>query len=452
MVVGLVLLRMDAMTNSQASTAKKIPVSAKALGKTTAKAVRDPKGRLLADAGVVVDERMLRIFKMWGVLEIEVEAAEDPACTGAPGANACEDALLAAARERLSRRMRYVSDDAGLLAELVDFAAAKLAAQTAEAGLGPESLHFPETLPAPNASGHDVSRNDPAEANALASKPVALNLDDFIRADVKFGSLPMVFNKLLEALRDDGMGVAETAEIIEKDIDLSARLLKLVNSPFYGLPWKVDTIARAVTVAGAARVATLAMGMTAAETFRDIPKEYVDMEAFWKHSLAVATAARILAGRIGLDGVERWFAAGLLHDVGRLLLFKIAPEATGAALALAHSQGRLFGPVEKEMLGLDHQEIGAKLFTSWRFPDTMIEAAACHHTWSVHSNPLEGAILAVADFLAHVLEIGSAGERLVLPAPIGAFDALGLGPSDVRALADQVSWRAGGVVGYFLKG
>jgi HD-like signal output (HDOD) protein len=133
-------------------------------------------------------------------------------------------------------------------------------------------------------------------------------------------SLPLFYEKLTAIINHPRCSIDDIANIITEDQGLTARLLKLANSPMFGYFSKIDTIGKAVTIIGTEQLRDLALAMSVIEIFKNIPKEMFDMESFWQHSIACGIVARSLATYRRETNVERYFAAGILHDVGQLVM------------------------------------------------------------------------------------------------------------------------------------
>ena len=143
-------------------------------------------------------------------------------------------------------------------------------------------------------------------------------------------------------------------DVIGADPALSARLLRLANSPYYGIPSRVETISRAVTILGMKELYSLALTVSVISAFKDIPNQLVNMASFWRHSVTCGVIARTIAEIKGLSDRETLFVAGLLHYIGRLLLYQRAPAHAMGVLACARRSGSLLFQAEKEVMGLDH--------------------------------------------------------------------------------------------------
>ena len=251
--------------------------------------------------------------------------------------------------------------------------------------------------------------------------------------------------RIREVLSDPASTVEEAAAVIGKDPSLTAKLLKLVNSAFYartlrisgGLPpGPVDTLSRAVMLLGLNQLSTLAMGVSVLPLFRDIPAQCIDMRQFWRHSVGVGLLAKLIAVRLNDPSPERFFVAGLLHDIGRLVLYKQVPATAGDTLARAIESGRWLLDVEQEMLGFDHAVLGGMLLRKWRFPESLEQAVWRHHDPAAAEVPLEPAIINVADMLAGAVLPGGSGERLVPRYLPEAWAPLRLGVPDLTELVE----------------
>ncbi len=145
--------------------------------------------------------------------------------------------------------------------------------------------------------------------------------NELVQSAMRLASLPSIYLRLTEVTTDGRSTSTDVARVIQEDPSLSARLLRLVNSAFYGFPSRVDTITQAINLVGTNQVMELALASSVLRAFEGIPRDRVDMDGFWRHSIGTAIAARAIALRRRVASAERYFVAGLLHDVGRLVLF-----------------------------------------------------------------------------------------------------------------------------------
>ncbi len=195
-----------------------------------------------------------------------------------------------------------------------------------------------------------------------------LSLEKLIDKSGKLGSLPAIVYRVFEVMDDSRSTATQIGQVINDDPALTARLLKLVNSPFYGFSAKVDTVYRAVALIGHQELRSVVVAASAVNVFAGIPSDLVSMPAFWKRSLSTAVVARVLAAFKREKVIERYFIAGLLHDIGSLLLYLQQPVEMTQVLQLQQSEGISLSSAEKQVLGFDHAEAGGALLKKWNLP------------------------------------------------------------------------------------
>jgi HD-like signal output (HDOD) protein len=255
----------------------------------------------------------------------------------------------------------------------------------------------------------------------------------------EFGSPPLVYKRLVEVINHPRGGAHDLADVIRQDTALTGRLLKLVNSAFFSFPKKIETISQAVGIVGTSQLRDLALATSITELFREVPPHLVDVDGFWRHSLACGVAARVLASMRTESNVERFFVAGILHDIGRLVLFMRVPEESNAVIARARACGAMLYETERDMLGFDHARVGGALMDHWKMPESLKEAVRFHHEpLKAVRFPLDVAIVHVADILANALQLGSSGERFIPPLSAHAWTALGLDPRVISFVIEQI--------------
>ncbi|MCH7937293.1 MAG: HDOD domain-containing protein [Proteobacteria bacterium] len=226
----------------------------------------------------------------------------------------------------------------------------------------------------------------------------------------------------------------------------------MVSSSFYGFPSKIDTVSRAVTLIGTREVRDLALATYVMSLFRDIPADLVSMESFWRHSIACGITARSLAGLRHDDQPETYFVAGLLHDIGRLVIYLNIPDQGRESLLQARSSQQLLYVTEREVLGFDHASVGGALLRAWKLPVSLIEAAMFHHEpVKALREPMPAAMVHVADIIVHSMGLGSSGGVFVPPLTAGAWERLGLSSGVLPAVIRQVELRYETMVQLFKK-
>lgn len=248
-----------------------------------------------------------------------------------------------------------------------------------------------------------------------------MHAHDLIHENVQLLSLPEVCLRIQQLADDPRADMTEFAQLVSQDPALTTRLLKLVNSAYYGFPGRVDTLTRAVNLVGIAELRNLTLAMAAMEVFGGLENERFDMLGFWRHSVYCALLARFLATRARVLHAERLFIAGLLHDVGRLLIFGVVPER--AALILQQiTRGAEVCAAERAELGFDHAEVGHELLTLWLLPPALCSAVACHHRDEPPPDArLETSLVHIANHIAHQVEATAQDRTSPRYDPFGGF-------------------------------
>ena len=253
------------------------------------------------------------------------------------------------------------------------------------------------------------------------------------------GSPPPVYHKLHQAMQDQDASYEDISDIISADPSLAARLLRIANSPFYGQDSKVETIVHALEVVGIGHLTELALATIMVNQFKGIDKDLVNMQSFWMHSIGCGLAARTIAKKIGEQQVEPYYTAGMLHDIGSLILYKETPEKAREILARCKSDNLSLSAVEAEILGFTHAEVGAVVLAKWGLPENLIEAVQYHHQPSeAKGHPLFPAIVHLADIIAYEMDLGTGGEpTLPVPDPF-AIQQTGLNRSFLTEVQGEV--------------
>jgi HD-like signal output (HDOD) protein len=267
-----------------------------------------------------------------------------------------------------------------------------------------------------------------------------LQPEALFRGDIRVSSLPIVYTRINEAVNNPRSSISDITEIISDDPGLTSRLLQLVNSAFYGYPGKINTISRALFIVGTQQLRDLAMGTSIINMFKGISKSLVDMDSFWRHSIACGIAAKILATyrRIGTNP-EQYFVAGIVHDIGRLIIYEKIPEQASEALLLSKNEGYLLYESERKIFGFTHSDVGRLLMQIWKLPPNLEEVIAFHHQPQMASSyALETAIIHIADIIVHGMQLGTSGEHRIPPLDSNAWDLIGLPNSILSPAMDQI--------------
>ena len=280
---------------------------------------------------------------------------------------------------------------------------------------------------------------------------MTVTIERLINGIPSMGSYAGVIAELETVIDDPNSTLAHVGATIEKDPAFTARLLRLGNSSFYGFPSRLETVAEAISLIGIQQVQDLIIATKVISIFEGVASEIVNMESFWKHCLACGVGARSLAIAKRIPKTETFFVAGLLHDVGRLVLFSQAPRTAAEIFALYQQREGLLRDAESRVLGFDHAQVGEELLRAWRFPPTLIHAVGYHH--HPLSTPLfqnEAALVHVADYVVHAMQVGASGEQFVPPLDMRAWERLSLSTDFLDTVVQSIDEQIDAVVRAFL--
>jgi HD-like signal output (HDOD) protein len=251
--------------------------------------------------------------------------------------------------------------------------------------------------------------------------------------------LPRIFLALRRTAEDPMSTMADVARIVSTDPSLTTYVLRLANSALYAQGQAVETVDRAVGVIGLSEIQTMALGAALGRVFRDPPRpDLLSMPHFWRHAVSVGLLSGALAERGRTPGRDRYFVAGLVHDMGRLLLAVAEPDLAALALGRAGQAGVSLDAAERTALGFDHAVLGGRVCGKWQLPDSLGEAVAWHHDPSLcPDNALTGVVHA-ADFMANLLGIRAHPTGALPQCDAGALAALDLGEADAEPLLETL--------------
>jgi putative nucleotidyltransferase with HDIG domain len=252
------------------------------------------------------------------------------------------------------------------------------------------------------------------------------DLDALLRNQIKLPSLPTIFSQIVELMSDPNSSANDFSDVISKDPSLTARLLKIVNSVFYGYRSKVDTISQAVLIIGTNELYALCLSTSVLTMFKNIPSTLVNMTSFWKHSIGCGIVAKKIAAFKKEANLEKFFVAGLLHDIGRLIIYNELPGPAHKAISLAGQHNELLYNAETEILGFHHAKIGGRLMNKWKLPSKLDDMIQFHHHPENASEHSDTAIIHISDIIINALKFGSSGEQFVPPLNPIAWKTVGL--------------------------
>lgn len=225
-----------------------------------------------------------------------------------------------------------------------------------------------------------TSLTDPTTGTTAALKLAT----DAVNAVSAIATLPEVTQQIIQTVEDPRSSAHTLHKIVGHDPALVSRILKVVNSSFYGLPGQVASVDRAIVMLGLNAVKNIAVAASLGQMFRGnkLCKGFAAKD-LWTHCVAVAVTSREIAKQLRLPIADEAFLAGMIHDLGLLVTLQTWPEKLAAVCDAVPGSGRSFVEVEREIIGVDHQTIGSVLTEKWKFPRTCQQVAAAHHNPSI---------------------------------------------------------------------
>ena len=227
-----------------------------------------------------------------------------------------------------------------------------------------------------------------------------------------FPCLPTVVSRVMEITANPNSSQKDLLNVIIPDQAITSTILKMSNSAYFGLLREVSTLQQAITVLGFAEIRNLVLLKTVFNSFKNIKKnENFDIKTFWKHSFFCGLAAKVIA--IKLNGPKNeLFTAGLIHDIGKLIIYMAIPEDFFKIIQEAESSEIGICQVENNIIGTTHVEVGLRIIQKWMFPETLVAAVQFHHNPSEATNHKDFAfIIHTADILAHISELEGEEEE-----------------------------------------
>ncbi len=220
-----------------------------------------------------------------------------------------------------------------------------------------------------------------------------------------FPTLPSIVAQVMQVIADPQSSARDLSEVIIADPAMTAMILKIANSPFFGLPKKVASLQHAIAIIGFSEIRNLVLARSICQSFKTLPKNAkFDMRRFWNHSFLCGLAAKIIAADFKPGNIE-FFVAGLIHDIGKLVLYMVHPQEF-CRLSMEDKMG---GPqlrvAEKAAFGFAHDEAGMRLVKRWLLPTTLVAGVGFHHQpYNAKDHPVHALVVHLADLLARLNE------------------------------------------------
>jgi putative nucleotidyltransferase with HDIG domain len=246
-------------------------------------------------------------------------------------------------------------------------------------------------------------------------------------------TVPGVLKKLSVIIEKPRITLVEISAFISNDPALTTKVLKMVNSAIYGFPGRIASVSHATMLLGLNVIKGLLLGVSVFELMQKT------MNGLYEHSLACAIASRVIAQKKGLKEPEEISVAGLLHDIGKVILALEFQKEYEAAMNEAQAKSISIYDAEKIQFNATHANVGSWLAEKWRFPRNLIEVIEYHHRPVSSKNaPLETAIVHLADILVRARGFGFAGETFVPEVNTTSFELLGLSESDIKDVLKEM--------------
>ena len=226
-------------------------------------------------------------------------------------------------------------------------------------------------------------------------------------------TLPVVVAKISSQISNPSTNAADIGKLIEQDQSLTSKVLRLVNSAYYGFPKQIKSIQHAVVILGFSKVKTIIITASVFDAFKGRKSNGLNLQRFWQHSLGTAIASKAVAEAIGVGhAAEDAFIGGLLHDLGKVIMDQYQPAVYQPIVNYAKEKGILLLEAEQEVMGFNHAVIGEWIMEKWRLPPVIVQMVQGHHTPNkiMERRELITAIH-LGDIFARALGIGNGGDN-----------------------------------------
>lgn len=255
-----------------------------------------------------------------------------------------------------------------------------------------------------------------------------------INASHSFSGVSKVAVPIITMFNDPRTNFSDLSRVIESDPDLSARVLKIANSGYYGLRQKIESVSRAVIMLGWNAIKMIALGSTILSKMNEVNKQ------LYEHSLQTAMIARFLATEADFYKIEEISTVGLLHDVGKTILQVYFPENYYRTIQYVKDKGVPYHIAEREILGIDHAEIGGWTLEDWNLPKNISSSVMWHHDFKPNTyHARKTAVVHIADVLSTAVNfVGPSWEKVPEMNP-AAVETLGFSVSDFKDIVIAMS-------------
>jgi len=385
---------------------------------------RDVNGRLLLGEGAEINPSHISILKKWGVANVCIAGETDD---GEDDKSGIDFELF----EKTAKNVKKFFQHAGLKDPFMK----ELFRLSVLHRFHTDNFEPPKKIKIDEAN----DQNNVAKIN-LRNK--------LSKNEIKLPEISTIVFELNEVINNPQSSAEDIATVVNKSPSLTARLLKIVNSSFYSFHSRIDSVSRAVAVIGTREIASLAIAISTISVFKGIPEEIADMKLFLKHSLACGLVARIIAAHNNIPQTEQLFVAGLLHDIGRVIIYKDFSDQARMLFSQCAGEDKLLYLEEKNWLGCKHTDVGKILLTKWNLPETLVNSVFYHHNPSKAREPVWPSIIHLADIITNAVGLGSSGERFVPQLDEKALTRISFSPGILKMIVKQATHQFTSLVSF----
>jgi len=268
-----------------------------------------------------------------------------------------------------------------------------------------------------------------------------LSLESIVEAVNDLPALPTVVTRVIQLTDDPDSTAQDINNVLNQDQAITARVLRLANSAFYGYTRRINTVTDAVVFMGFKTIRSIVIAASVSDILNQEMAGYaLEHGELWKHSQCAAMAARLIARKAKLPTLDLAYTAGLLHDIGKVILNRTMKEAYFEVVEKVGEGEISFDQVENEILGFNHASVGSRVAAKWNLPDQLVEAIEFHHNPDqAVINPKLTAIVHLADAICVAMGIGIGVDGMLYPVSSKAFELLGFDEGAIEAIINDLS-------------